>query len=184
MPRDIPTVSLNLSVGLSSFAQDDIVKMQVRVTACAAVASAGADARPQNLGFAPNWVDAISFMNTRRSLLFVCMPLNDGTPSSRPQQRQLGVCQRECSVRFAGPGYYSRQDVARDFTCFCQGNCTLTSNPSVALVWNHGAHSHFRLQVSLNDSLFGVGSPVVAAVDLIALQPIVTYEDPTDVANK
>jgi len=66
MPRDIPTVSLNLSVGLSSFAQDDIVKMQVRVTACAAVASA--DARPQNLGFAPNWVDAISFMNTRRSL--------------------------------------------------------------------------------------------------------------------
>jgi hypothetical protein len=40
------------------------------------------------------------------------------------------------------------------------------------------------LQVSLNDGLFGVGSPVVAAVDLVALQPILTFQDLPDALHK
>jgi hypothetical protein len=71
--RDFSSVSLNLSVGLSSFAEVDILKSQVRVAACVQRVQvlrrrcSHADLRPQKLGFAPNWVDATSFMNTKRS---------------------------------------------------------------------------------------------------------------------
>jgi len=113
--RDFSSVSLNLSVGLSSFAEVDILKSQ-------------------KLGFAPNWVDATSFMNTK------------------------SVSSDSVSVS-AASGLLSLDIIP--------GRTWLVTLP-------------VSVKVSLNDGLFGVGSPVVAAVDLFALQPIVTFQDLPD----
>jgi hypothetical protein len=40
------------------------------------------------------------------------------------------------------------------------------------------------LQASLNDGFLGVGTPSIAAIDLIAMQPTVTFEDAPNSMSK
>jgi hypothetical protein len=47
------------------------------------------------------------------------------------------------------------------------------------------AFRHFpSSQVSLNDGLFGVGTPEIADINIVSMQPIVTFEDYPDALHK
>jgi hypothetical protein len=39
-------------------------------------------------------------------------------------------------------------------------------------------------QVSMNDGLFGVGTPEIADINIVSTQPIVTFEDYPDARHK
>jgi hypothetical protein len=65
-----PSLSLNLSVGLSSFAEADVMKSRV-LAAAGAAAEVSCDDMVQELGFAPNWGNADSFFSANRCSLFL-----------------------------------------------------------------------------------------------------------------
>ena len=63
---DFPTLDLNLSIGLSSFAESDIMTARVRWPGNFGVVACHIDTSQQDLGFAPIWQDALSFFSSKR----------------------------------------------------------------------------------------------------------------------
>ncbi len=65
--HDYPTLDINISIGLSSFAESDIMAARVRAAASRRKGlRASCDPLSQELGIAPNWQDAASFFKSQK----------------------------------------------------------------------------------------------------------------------